>query len=212
LWKGLREIDIHGGFGNRLFYLTGTPKAPIPLPAKPHADALATIHADLQRLLTMPPMELFFTPDAQALWTEFYLAWKATTWPDLTSAAVKRVPTYIVKLSMVYACFEQTSLITPDQLQAAILVGGYGAKCADRLMNRHRQVTTQGKCEARVLRVLDEHDLPAWKIHRSISGSYSAEELARALRALDAAGVIREVGRTPRKEPIYGRRDRKREV
>ena len=211
-WKGLRELDVHGGFGNRIFYLTGAPKAPIPLPAKPNTEALASVHTHLQRLLTMPSIELFFMPDAQAVWKEFYFAWKATTWPDLTAAAVKRVPTYIVKLSMVYACLEGTSLISKDQLEAAIEVGHYGAKCTNLLMNRHRQQTIQGKCESRVLSVLDKHDLPTWKIHRTISGSYSAEELARAIRALDAAGAIIEIKQTAQHKPIWGRRDRKREV
>ena len=113
---------------------------------------------------------------------------------------------------MVYACLEETSLITAEQLNAAIQVGHYGAKCADQLMNRHRQQGVQGKCEARVLAVLNEQDLPAWQIHRRISGSYTAEELGRAIRALETAGVIREVAKTRRHEPIYGRRDRRREV
>src|SRR5262249_27267653 len=128
LWKGLREIDVHGGFGNRLFYLTGTAKAPIPLPRKPDAAALAAVKSHFQRLAAHPTMELFFNLEAQQIWHDFYLAWKATKWPDLTAAAIKRVPAYIVKLSMVYACLEATSLITADQLRAAIQVGHYGAK------------------------------------------------------------------------------------
>jgi len=212
LWKGLREIDVHGGFGNRIFYMTGTPKPPIPLPAKPNPDALADVRVHLHRLTNLSPRELFFTPDAQALWNDFYRAWKSTTWPELTTAAIKRVPAYIVKLSMIYACFEGTSLITADQLSAAIKVGHYGAKCADQLMNRHRQHTVQGKCETRVLAVLKDEELPAWQVHRRISGSYTAEELGRAIRALVTAGVILQVGTTRRNEPMYGRRDRKREV
>jgi hypothetical protein len=212
LWKGLREIDVHGGFGNRIFYATGPPKPPIPLPAKPNQEALAEVRSHLQRLATLPSIELVFVPDALALWSEFYLAWKATSWSELTTAAIKRIPTYIVKLSMVYACLEGTSLITADQLSAAIKVGHYGAKCADQLMNRHRQHSIQGKCEARVLAVLKEVDLPPWQIHRRISGSYTAEELARVLRALEAAGAIFQVRKTSRGESVYGRRDRKREV
>jgi hypothetical protein len=212
LWKGLREIDVHGGFGNRIFYMTGTPKPPIPLPAKPNAEALATVRADLQRLANHPPIELFFDGDAQALWKEFYVAWKSTSWTELTTAAIKRVPAYIVKLSMVYACLEGTSLITNDQLNAAIKVGHYGAKCADQLMNRHRQHTLQGKCERRVLAALEQRDLAPWQIHRAISGSFSAEELARAIRALEAAGAIFRVARTQKGESIYRRRDRKGEV
>jgi hypothetical protein len=212
LWKGLREIDVHGGFGNRIFYLSGTPKPPIPLPRKPNAEALGAVRRALERLTTYQPLELLFTPDAEALWQDFYVALKSTTWPELTAAAIKRVPTYIVKLSMVYACFEGTSLITADQLSAAIEVGNYGAKCAHRLMNRHRQHTVQGKCEGRVLAVLKEADLPAWKIHHGISGSFNAEELARSIRALETAGAIIKVRKTTRGEAVYGRRDRKREV
>lgn len=212
LWKGLREIDVHGGFGNRIFYMTGPPKPPVPLPTKPNQEALAEVRGHLQRLATLPPTELFFMPEAQALWRDFYLAWKGTSWPELTTAATKRIPTYIVKLSMVYAALEGTSLITADQVAAAIQVGHYGARCADLLMNRHRQQGVQSKCEARVLAALRERPLPAWKIHRAISGSYSAEELARALRALQAAGAIVDTGTTLRHEPIYGRRNHGREV
>jgi phage/plasmid primase-like uncharacterized protein len=212
LWKGLREIDVHGGFGNRIFYMTGTPKPPIPLPAKPNAEALASVRADLQRLAAHPSMEFFFSPDAQALWNEFYIKWKSTSWAELTTAAIKRVPAYIVKLSMTYACLEGTSLIIADQLNAAIRVGHYGAKCADKLMSRHRQHTLQGKCEGRVLSALKDHDLPPWKIHHAISGSFNAEELARAIRALEAAGAISPVAKTRKGELIYRRRDRKAEV
>jgi hypothetical protein len=63
-----------------------------------------------------------------------------------------------------------------------------------------------------VLAVLKEVDLPAWKIHRGISGSYTGEELVRAIKALENTGAIVLRGKTPRGEPIYGRRDRKREV
>jgi hypothetical protein len=212
LWKGLREIDVHGGFGNRIFYMTGTPKPPIPLPAKPNSEALASVRADLQRLAAYPAVEFFFSTDAQALWNEFYFKWKSTSWAELTTAAIKRVPAYIVKLGMTYACLEGTSLITHDQLNAAIRVGHYGAKCADLLMNRHRQHTVQGKCETRVLAVLKDRDLPPWLIHRAISGSFTAEELARAIRALETAGAIFQVGKTKKGEPIYRRRDRKGEV
>ena len=211
-WKGMREIDVHGGFGNRIFFITGTPKPPIPLPAKPTPEIVAELRTILHGLQQYPVTELFLTPEANALWVEFYHAWKGTSWPELTTAAIKRIPAYIIKLSMVYACLEKTPLITKDQLQAAIMVGNYGAKCADRLMNRHRQHTVQGKCENRVLHVLQDVNLPTWKIHRRISGSYTAEELARAIRALVTTGAILEASKTTRGEPIYGRRDRKREV
>src|SRR5262249_39640608 len=119
LWKGLREIDVHGGFGNRLFFLTGVPKPPIPLPAKPNLDALAEVKTHPKKRENHPPMNFFLMPNAKSLGRYFYLTGKSPPWPDRTTAAIKRAPAYIVKLPMVYACFEQTSLITADQLQAA---------------------------------------------------------------------------------------------
>jgi hypothetical protein len=137
------------------------------------------------------------------------MIWKKTAWDPLTTAAVKRVPTYVLKLAMVYAALEQTvPVITKPQVEAAIEVGDYGATCAERLMQRDRQQTMQGQCEQAVLKVLERQSHPAWKIHRKIGGRFTAEAVARALKALVTTGAIEEVGKTKRNEPIYRRRDR----
>ena len=208
-WKSMREIDVHGGFGNRLFFFTGTSKAPIAMPAKPDQAALGRVKQALHRLDMIEPVELFLSQEAQEVWQKFYLAWKLTQWDPLTAAAVKRIPAYMLKLAMLYACFEATiPTVTKDQVKAAIEVGHYGAKCAELLMQRHRQHTVQSQCEARVLKVLEHVDLPPWQIHRAIGGRFTAEELNRALRALLGAGTILKVGETGRNEPVLRRRDR----
>ena len=114
-WKGMRELDIHGGFGNRLFFLTGAPKPPIPMPAQPNLIHLRNVKEALHRLVEIPQVELSLSSEAQVLWNGFYLAWKQTQpqWDQLTGAAVKRIPAYILKLAMVYACFEQTLPSSP---------------------------------------------------------------------------------------------------
>ena len=211
----MRELDIHGGFGNRLFFLTGAPKLPIPMPAKPNLMHLRKVKEALHRLEAIPPVELSLSSEAQDLWNGFYLAWKQTQpqWDQLTGAAVKRIPAYILKLAMVYACFEQTvPIITKDQLEAAIQVGHYGARCAEHLMQLNRHHTNQGQCEKRVIQVLEHENLPPWKIHRQIGGRFTAEELNRATRALQTSGAILEVGKTTRHESIYGLRGRKPKV
>ncbi len=211
----MRELDIHGGFGNRLFFLTGAPKPPIPMSAKPNLMHLREVKEALHRLEAITQVELSLSPEAQVLWNGFYLAWKQTQpqWDQLTGAAVKRIPAYILKLAMVYACFEQTvPIITKGQLEAAIQVGHYGARCAEHLMQQNRQHTIQGQCEKRVLHVLEHENLPTWKIHRQIGGRFTAEELNRATRALQTSGAILEVGKTTRHESIYGRRGRKPKV
>ncbi len=212
-WKGMREIDIHGGFGNRLFFITGPPKPPIPMPGKPDQSSIGLVRQALDQLDMITPAELSLDAEAHELWNGFYVAWKTTNWDPLTAVAVKRVPAYSLKLAMLYACFEKTvPVITKDQLTAAVQVGHYGAKCAERLMQRHRQYTIQGRCETRILKVLESEDLPAWRIHQRISGEFTAADLSKAIRALQSTGTIMVVGETRRGESTYGLRGRKRKA
>lgn len=212
-WKSLRDVDIHGGFGNRLFFLTGTPKAPIPLPKKPDAACLDRVRIALDALDNVPPGETTLTPEAQSVWVAFYTAWRGTRIDPLVSAMTKRTPTYVMKLALVYAALEGTSpAITGDQMAAAILVGRFGVACAEWLVAGRRGTSAQGCCEDAVVHAIRTVDLPAWKIHQRIGGRFSAEELTRALRALMATGAVIEVGKTRRREPIYGLRGRYREA
>ena len=77
-WKTFREIDLHGGFGNRLFFMTGTPKAPIALPSKPDPLALERVRMALDRLDALTPTEVHLETPEIALWEEFYRDWKHT--------------------------------------------------------------------------------------------------------------------------------------
>lgn len=206
-WKSMREIDIHGGFGNRLFFLTGRPKPPIPLPTKPHGEYLHRVQQALAQLDRIERCELVLEQQAKTLWAEFYHAWKITPWAPLTAAAVKRIPAYIIKLAMTYAALEQTvPVIRADQLAAAMKVGHYGARCAQRLMERHQLQTRQGQLESRVCQVLAGGPLPVWRIHQAISGRFSAEDVNRAIKSLEVPEIIRVVKRTSRGGPVYGLR------
>lgn len=212
-WKSARERDFHGGFGNRLFFLSGPPKPPIPMPGKPDPVMLGRVEKALERLSAIEPCEMGLPADALELWKGFYFAWKQTAFDPLTAAATKRAPAYALKLALVYASFEQTApIITADQLTASILVARFGVACAEHLIARRRQFTAQGRCEEAVTRVLQGTDLPAWRIHHRIGGRFSAEDMTRSLRALTATGTIVPVGKTPRGEPVYGLRGRRRET
>lgn len=212
-WRSAQERDFHGGFGNRLFFLTGLPKPPIPMPGKPDPVMLARVKSALDRLCDIEPCEMGLSADALELWRSFYLAWKATTFDPLTAAATKRTPAYALKLALVYASFEQTApIITADQLTASILVARFGVACAEHLIAQRRQFTTGGRCEEAVVRVLQGTDLPAWRIHHRIGGRFSAEDMARALKALMVTGTIIPVGKTHRGEPVYGLRGKGREA
>ncbi len=212
-WKAMAEEDFHGGFGNRLFFLAGAPKAPIPMPPKPAARALEQVRAELAALTSGPTGEVQLAADACPVWAEFYHAFKQTKFPSLVSAATRRIPTYALKLGLVYAAFEHTvPWIMKDQLRAAVAVSGFGARCAAWLVEQRQTFRQEHRCETAVLEALERVDLPAWRIHHGIGGRFTAEELNRALRALMGTGTILEVGRTRRGEAVYGRRGRHREA
>lgn len=139
-WQHMREVDIHGGFGNRLLYLTGPVKESLALPGKPDFHKLSDVNTSIARLDTSKAQEATLSLEAQTLWGEFYKAWRGTELDQLTKAATERVPAYCLKLAMVYAALEQTlPRITVDQLKAAVAVGRYATKCAEALMSHNRQ-------------------------------------------------------------------------
>lgn len=209
-WRSMREHDFFGGFGNRIFYLVGRAKAPIPMPTKPAPAPLLTVQAIIEQIDTLPSGEAHLAPDAADVWREFYLAWKGTRFDALTAAATKRIPTYAIKLALLYAVLERTvPIITADQVRAAILVGDFGAKSAAWLVNQRQRVSPQGQCEEAVIGALEHAKLPMWKIHQRVGGRrFTAEDVTRAVRALLATGAIIETGRTPRGGAIYARRGR----
>ena len=212
-WNAMAEVDFHGGFGNRLFFFAGVPKAPISMPAKPAAPPLDHVRAALAALASGPTGDVELASDARPLWDEFYGAWKRTKFLSLVSAATRRIPTYALKLGLVYAAFEHTvPWITRDQLEAAVRVAAYGAACATWLVEQRQTFRLEHRCETAVLEALERVDLPAWRIHQAIGGRFTAEELNRAVRALMGTGSILEIKRTPRGGAVYGRRGRHREA
>ena len=151
-WQDFRPRDFQGGFGNRLFFLTGVRKVAIALPETP--DLIKTSQA-VNQLAAIGPCEARLAPDARALWKQFYDAWDAEEGrrDPLLLAAVKRIPAYVLKLSMLYAGFECTlPEITVDQLSAAIRVGRYGEACARDLLALQNAGTNPTKeLERRIL-------------------------------------------------------------
>ena len=149
------------------------------------------------------------TPEACLRWDDFYLDFKAKAahLEPLTAAATKRIPTYAMKLVLVYAAFEGTAPhINEDQIDAAIQVANFGFECAETLIKSQRPFTVQSRAEEVVLRALKGRNLPVWKIHHVVGGRFSAEDMARAIKALQGTGVIVEKGRSTRGQPTYGLR------
>jgi hypothetical protein len=205
-WRHLREEDMEAGFGNRWIYLRGEKRPTISRPTRPDSTLLVPVEATLARLITIPPTECRFSRDAEILWDEFFLAWDAERWSELTALAAKRIPQYVLKLGMLYAALEGTlPELTADQLTAAILVGNYAVGCTDYLMRDARPGGFRSRLENRILGVLADAPLPTYRIKRQVGGGVSVEDVDRAIRVFERAGEIEIVAKTQHGRSVWGR-------
>lgn len=160
-WKNARPDDFHGGFGNRVLYLTGTKKSPIPNPMEPGGAELQRVREAIRELSCIHPTAVRFSVGAQRLWARFYVDWEKRERTGLYGASVKRIHVYIRKLAMVYAALEGTlPEVTVDQLKAAMAVGLYASECARVLVDvQHAAVgRAVGEMEGKFLEWLKRHD------------------------------------------------------
>lgn len=194
-WQDFRAKDFAGGFGNRLFFLAGERKPPIPLPTSPD---LGAISRSVDALASVPGCEVRFEPKARALWDDFYRAWvkEERRRDPLLLAAVQRIPAYVLKLAMLYAATEGTlPTVTYDQLAAAVLVGRYGETCAGELLSLQNAGTNPRKELERhivsFVRGEPGRTTTRHAVYKALWRHYSdAEMFDRAFRSLKRAGEI----------------------
>ncbi len=206
-WKYLHDEDFDAGFGNRWLYVAGTKRPVIPRPVRPDGRFVSEVDGALGELARLRETECRMDAEAARLWDEFYQAWDAEPWTPLVRVAVKRVPQYVLKLAMLYAAFEGTlHQLTADQIQAAILVGHYAARCTATLMHDLKPGGFRGRLETRILQIVTSTPLPPYKIKRQVGGGVSVEDVDRAIKALERAGELERVGQTTQGRPVWGRR------
>jgi len=159
-WKQAKQEDFYGGFANRLLFLAGTKKRPLPQPQPVPSTAVEVIHARITALSKVMACAVYFSAEASRLWDSFYIDWENTDRGALLAVAVKRIPAYVLKLAMTYAADEATlPTINLEQLQAAIAVGKYAELCTKRLLDLQvKGLSQMGELEERFVRYITAHD------------------------------------------------------
>ncbi len=134
-WKNAKEENFYCGALNRVLFLTGGKKQPIPRPCKPDASAIAEVQRAVAALADIASGEAHLSSSAERAWDRFYEDAERGEKKGLYGVATKRLPAYALKLAMVYAALENTlPEITLDQLKAAIAVALYAEACARELI------------------------------------------------------------------------------
>ena len=196
-WKNARAEDFFGGFGNRLFFLTGPKKSPLSNPSEPDTAKLVVVHAGLKQLRSASGQARFL-PAAEKLWDRFYRDFEGQDRTGLFAASTKRVHVYVRKLAMTYAALEGTfPEISLDQLKAAIAVGLYGAECARLLINSQALARPEGELEQRFIAWVKNHPGSPKRYMQQTLTKYagSCEAYNRIVNSLVRAEVIEFSGK-----------------
>jgi len=194
-WQDFSLRDFQGGYGNRQFFLTGYHKSPIPLPEMPD---LSKTSVAIENLLHIVPCQAELAPAARILWEQFYCAWCAEEGArdPLLLAAARRIPSYVLKLCMLYAAFERTlPKITLEQLSAAIQVGRYGEMCVKQMLALQNAGTNPKKeLERRILAFVNRQPggvTSKREIYKGLWRHYSDTDMFnRVFESLSRAGEI----------------------
>jgi hypothetical protein len=152
-WRDIRDADLAGGLGSRLFYFDGTPQPDVPLPGRIDVDFVGDL---LARLQLIPATEVTLDVQAEQLWDKFYRLASRRGQDSLEAAMAKRLRNYALKLGMIYSALEETlPVIKADQLGAAIQVAEYSAGSVKRLIDaRHAGTNPAKDLEQRILRAV----------------------------------------------------------
>lgn len=190
------DHDIYNGFVNRMLFVTGCPKEAIALPTTPVAGLLARVEADIEGALQGLPSEtldMSYSTASKELWESFYRDWQYRDWPPLVKAALTRIDSYILKLAMVYSVLEGTAPeINPDQLNAAISVGEYAARCTEHLILKYQRKSRTVQLEDRIYDAIkSKPGITRRELQRKVGGC-SSQAFNRALDEMKRAGKIRE--------------------
>lgn len=196
-WKNARAEDFFGGFGNRLFFLTGSRKSPLPNPREPDSAKLAGVRAVLKELRHASG-QARFSVGAEKLWDRFYGEFESQDRTGLFAASTKRIHVYVRKLAMTYAALEGTlPEITLEQLKAAVAVGLYGAECARSLIDSQAMGRPEAELEQRFVDWVKKHPGANKRHMQQTLSKYagSCEVFNRVITSLTRADVIEFRGR-----------------
>lgn len=197
LEDAFEKEDVSGGFLNRLLFLVGEEKRPIPFPAAPDGKRYTRFLAKLLQAIEpweKNPGEMVWSPDAKELYEHFYLPWKARqkSLPGDLADLTSRIPEHVLKTALVYSALDGESTLTARSVAIAIAVGGHLEAVTQRLFG-HVTLTRMGRIEKLIADRLKGKggSIGLRDLRQSLRSKVETEAFNRAVQNLERAEVIK---------------------
>ena len=208
LHRFMDATDVWNGFANRFVWAMVKRSKLLPDGKTPPLDAWRKrLSAIVQKTKSIGEMKR--SPSANELWREVYPALVADK-RGLWDAATSRAEAQTLRLSMIFALLDGTSIIEVPHLRAALALWRYCDESARLIFDPDKG--EGGSLEARIRFAVREHPgIMRTKLRDKISHKIKATELERALAWLAGRGEIERItstenGRTcERLYPVDGR-------
>lgn len=184
LRSGLTASDMMGGFGNRMTFVLGDPRPPIPWPKSPFWKNLQW------ERITDYEGEVRLSDDAREYWDKkFYPRFdaqqrKAT---PFVRVLAERIPEKVLKAAVVMTAWRNTDIVDLDLLQAAVDWGRYLHQSVERL-------TPSFEVEDRqVLETIRQGQNTRQKLFGALSHQIAIRRVREAVDNLKWLGMLHEV-------------------
>jgi hypothetical protein len=182
----LSGTDAANGFGNRFIWLAVRRTRLVPFPVSPveHVDPalLAAVGAAITEAQT--PGEVPWSPDARDAWEELYLELTMHRPWGLLAAMTARTEAQVVRLALVYALLDRSSVIDVPHLRAARALWDYAVRSVAYVFG-----TSTGDRHADALRSQLADGPLKWEDAKRALGVRSAAELESAVALLESLGI-----------------------
>jgi hypothetical protein len=186
LVKDLSETDCSNGYANRFLWIAV--KRSKMLPDGGDQIDLSPLGARLNHLLAQVSGQMTRSPAARKLWHQSYPKLTADR-PGLWGKVTSRGEAQTLRLSMIYALLDRTTVIDVQHLEAAIAVWNY-AEASARLI--FSQAEEMDPLETVLLeKITASPGINRKSLHKALGGHVKAEAMVKALGSLAGQDKVR---------------------
>ena len=183
----LQSREVWNGFANRFIWVCARRSGVVPFPQPMDETVVNHIASNLGDAMRVGRQRtcLNFHPDTAAIWKTHYPQLSSDA-PGIFGTITARAEAQVMRLSMIYALLDQSDMIAPVHLQAAMSVWEYCRQSA-RCIFGSEEVDPDVN---RLIQALREDEKTQTEINRLFSGHSKSAKLNSILGDLQAAGIV----------------------